>query len=475
MHDAQGFYRSTRGHLFATAAALAVGGAVRVDRGITQGQGTPRIIVDVRSVIRRKPPYVGGVNINGHRPVFATNAGGINFQGDLRAAHVKLVRTVGYPDDQNPGYDVTHVDRNVAAIRTAGALPLFIQYIAPGLPYLRDNGTTGGTVATNFLALVKHYLGPPHNLSMQYWEIGNEPDYTIDYRVTNPTGYTAVFNACHDALVAAGLRDRVVLCGPAVSMPYRWPDPDAYSSRIIDAVLGRCAHSIDVVTYHQYPAVSSAIDLLNRSSQLDALEDAAWTDDPTGYGVAALRARMDRVTFARPNVGIGITEYNTNSAQHQIASGLWNLALTHYYLYNPRGRIATAFVFDDYGAHGYGYYDARKRPDYNYWALWINGNLRGSHVLAYKNASPLNDAGRPALLVTATRESATVFVEVINRRTMPVVSHVSLVAPSRVGHPVLHTMANGVLPRVGRRTRLGHDFTYAFPPLSASIFAFPLV
>ena len=193
--------------------------------------------------------------------------------------------------------------------------------------------------------------------------------------------------------------------------------------------------------------------------------------------MAALLAKMKQIKFARPDVGVGITEHNTTYFQHQIASGLWNLALTHYYLYNPFGRITTAFVFDSYGRQqgGFGLYNDNKQKDYSYWAAWINGNLRGSKVLAQKTTGNLDKNGRPYLLVTATKDSANMYVEVINRSVTEISNHVFLKGAHVAGKPKLFTMADGVLPQNGKTMHsLGTSFDYAFPPMSASIFKFPL-
>ena len=465
---------------FLTTATAAMGGIAAARFTLPPQRMAPLIDVGVQDRLYPTPLGIGGVGINAHTHDFARTTAGIDFQGDLRAARIKLVRTVAYPDDQSPGHDVVYVDTNVKAILGVGAAPLFVHYIAPGLPYLRTLradgvGATDGTVSTNLVALVQRYQQPPYNLHIQHWEIGNEPDFAIDYRVSRPAEYTRIFNTCHDALVAAGLRDRVVLCGPAVSAPYHGPDSATYSSRIIDAVLDTCAHSVDVLTYHHYAApTASATDLL---TTLDDLEDATQPSAPGQHGVAALRARMDRVRFARPHVGIGLTEHNTVSFQHELPGGLWNLGLLHHYLYNPRGLLTTAYVFDDYGSQqgGYGLYDVRKHRDYTYWALWINGNLRGSEVLHYtytpSGAAPAE--AWPALLVTATRDASRLYVEVINRRAVPVQAEVNVRGVPTTSMATLFMLAEGILPLRGRPMRLGARFTHTFPALSASIFTWP--
>lgn len=439
-------------------------------------QGPAQITVNAAQVIRQKPDGIGGVVINAHSPEFATNANGIDFQADLKAAKVKLVRNVTYPDNRAPNHRLDYFDRNVRAIVNAGATPLLIQYIKPGLPYFKADGSPGGTVDTNLVFLVKHYRAAPYNLRKQYWEIGNEPDLKIDYRVSSPQEYVDIFNRCHEALVKAGLRDIVILAGPSVTFPYRWPQVGNYSTRILSYFLEHAKQSVDVITYHNYSGGQDPEALLNQPHKLDNLDDGERPVGRDNYGVAALRARMQAIRFARPNVGVGITEHNAKNFKHEIGGGLWNLALTHYYLYNPVGRITTAFAFDNYGSQqqGFGHYDPQKRKNYSYWALWINGNLRGPQVLARSVTGSRNRFGRSNLLVTATKDANHLYIEVINRRAMPLRSRVELTGARLSGPPLLHVMATGVQPNQARRTNLGARFDYEFPPLSASIFKFPL-
>ncbi len=435
------------------------------------------ILVDANQVVRQKPLGIGGVDINSHSPDFAKNANGIDFQDDLKEARVQLVRSLTYPDNRNPNNQLAYFDRNVKAIIGAGATPLLIQYINPKLPFLKVNGTVGGTVETNLVFLVKHYMAAPYNLKLQYWEISNEPDLGIDYKVSSPQEYSELFNRCHDALVKAGLRDQVILAGPAVANAYRWPIPDGYNTQILDYFLEHSNYSVDVVTFHNYAGSKTPDGLLNTPHKLDNMADSAREiTDKTNYGMAALLAKMKQIKFARPHVGVGITEHNTTYFQHTIANGLWNLALTHYYLYNPFGEITTAYLFDAYGSQqgGLGHYDDNKQKDYSYWALWINGNLRGSKVLSQKTTGNLDHNGKANLLVTATKDSANVYVEVINRSLAEIRDHVFLKGAGVGGKPKLFTMADGVLPQNGKPTMLGTSFDYVFPPMSASIFKFPL-
>jgi hypothetical protein len=435
------------------------------------------ILVDGAQVLRSRPLTIGGVGINAHSPDFATNSNDINYQGDLKAAGMKLVRSLSYPDKRKPEHDLSYFDRNAKAIITAGAIPLSIQYIKPGLPYLTEDGSPGGTVESNLVFLVKHYMAPPFNLKTQYWEIGNEPNLTVDYKVPSPKEYSDIFNRCHDALVKAGVRENVVLAGPVVAYPYRWPQSDSYGTQIMDYFLSHSSQSVDVVTYHSYAGGLTTNTLLNVPHKLDNIESSSRPlTSTTNYGMAALLARMQQEKFGRPHVGVGVTEHNATSFQHEISSGLWNLALIHYYLYNPLGRITTAFVFDDYGRQqgGFGFYDTNKQKDYNYWALWIANQLHGSQVLAQTTTDNLNISGQPNLLVTATRDSDKLYLEVINRSDKPIQDHVEIKGASLASPATLSMMRDGVQPNTGQPTNLRERFDYQFPSLSAVVFQYSL-
>ena len=83
-------------------------------------------------------------------------------------------------------------DTRIKAILGTGAQPLQECYIGDSVdshqptgdsvgPYYNLDGTrVDGTVATNIVYMVKHYMAPPYNLQQQYWEIGNEPNIKID-------------------------------------------------------------------------------------------------------------------------------------------------------------------------------------------------------------------------------------------------------------------------------------------------------
>ena len=150
--------------------------------------GVPRakakITISGGKVLRSKPAGIGGVVINAHGDEFATNASGIDFQGDLKAAKVGLARKSAYPDPRNPDRPLAYFDVAVGAILKAGATPLFIEFITPrgtvdwhlkktpgAIPpkyYNADGKFEAGTPATNMAFLVKHYAAAPFNIQKQY-------------------------------------------------------------------------------------------------------------------------------------------------------------------------------------------------------------------------------------------------------------------------------------------------------------------
>lgn len=477
------------------------------------------VTVDASKTLRDRPEGIGGVVINAHSDEFATGANGIDFQGDLKAAKVHLVRHQVYPDVRFPqtatgkDKDLAWFDKTTTAILNAGAQPLFIQPIKPAEKlarniYYKADGTLGGTPASNLVFMVKHYMAAPFNIKMQYWEVGNEPNNGVDW-LLSPEAYAVVFNGCHDALTQAGLRENVILCGPVSVAAYRWPHPD--QTDYLDYFLEHCNATVDVVTFHNYVgAKDEAGELFGH--KLDKLFDPDRkfeTDPKTGklkdyYGLAALIEKMQQVGLARPHVGIGITEHNVNAFRNRSVGALWNLAVTHYFLYTPYGRLTTQFVYDDFGGQqgGLGAYDAKKQKRYAYWALWIRGNLTGDKVLAQTvmpNAAQdsFTRDKQPYLLATATQDARHIYVEVINRSAQLVKDHVALNGAPPVGAPIIHVLAQnvppvmlskpsatappepdknvpGTLPDHGTPSQLGANFDYEFPALSATIFEFPL-
>jgi hypothetical protein len=459
------------------------------------------ITVNAQNVLRLRPYGVGGTNITNHSygQNFVNGENGIDFQADARVANLPLIRVGVYPDNRST-IGIDFFDTKVKAVLGTGAQPLLICYIGGSVnsgqpngrsvgPYYNLDGTTvNGTVATNIVYLVKRYMAPPYNLQQQYWEIGNEPNIGVD-SIATPQLYSQIFNSVHEALVAAGVRDNVFLMGPVLAFG-SYPNGNYF-----DYFMGHSAPYIDIIDYHNYSGSENDSGLLNQPYKLDNLFDVFRPIDVNAsinivnsdqanadYGDGALLYRMDRVPFGRPNVGTALTEHNgytqTKSGKdvHGIASGLYNLAVTHFMLYNPRARADNSFVFDQvcqYSAH----YNCNNQRDYSWYALYIRNNYTGPFVLQQSTTGNLNNWGNPYLLVTATRDDSYMYVEVINRNTdAPVPSAVALSGVSIAVNATFYTMASGILPEAsnGRPYTVSNNFTYTFPAESATIFKIPI-
>ncbi len=459
------------------------------------------ITVNAQNVVRLRPYGVGGTNITNHSygENFLNGENGIDFQADARVAKLPLIRLGVYPDNRST-IGIDFFDTKVKAVLGNGAQPLLGCYIggsvnshqptgrSVGSYYNLDGTQSNGTVATNVVYMVKHYMAAPYNLQKQYWQISNEPNITIDSYAT-PQLYSQIFNSVHSALVAAGVRENVILMGPVLAFG-SYPNGNYF-----DYFMAHSAPYVDIIDYHNYFGSENDSGLLNTPHNLDNLFDVFRPFDVNAginivnsdqanadYGDGPLLYRMDRVPFGRPNVGTAITEHNgytqTKSGKdvYGIASGLYNLALTHFMLYNPRARADNSFVFDQvcqFLAH----YDCNNQRDYSWYALYIRNNYTGPFVLQQSTTGNLNSSGNPYLLVSATRDDSYMYVEVINRNTSaPVLSAVALSGVSIAADATLYTMATGIFPDAsnGRQYTVSNNFTYTFPAESVTIFKIPI-
>lgn len=467
------------------------------------------IVVQGGTVLHAVPPAIGGAMIEYHdypSPFVSGNTYG--YQADFTAMTAKggkLMRMGAYPDTRT-NQTLAQFDLKVKAIRACGATPMLYVPIKTGTAmankyYTADGMATTGTIASNAAYLVKHYRGldtgaPAHDpdfaanpVPLIYLEVGNEPGISVDYLAT-PTEYMTDFTNIHNALVAAGLRDYVKLCGPVAHVPYK---QGITTDPMYDVLLANCHDMIDVVTFHHYANSStsqSAFAELNKGARMDGPLDPNrivtstnynWGTPTCNMGVAGLIKTMTQYTYAR-GVGLGITEHNFGGLDtHGIAAGVYNLINTHYLLVNKTGIpsvLDCAFIFDQYGTnYGFGMYNADHSPDYAWWAMWIRDNLRGGSVLDYTQSATgglLNAAGYPYLLPTATRDPGELFVEVVNRNQVALTDTITISGLSLSTSATVHTMANGVYPDAGTGTSLNATFSYTFPAMSAVIFRFPI-
>ncbi len=460
------------------------------------------ITVNAQNVVRLRPHGIGGTNITNHSygVNFVNGKNGIDFQADASVAKLPLIRVFAYPDDRST-IGINFFDTKVKAVLGTGAQPLLGSYIGSSVnssqptglsvgPYYNVDGTTvNGTVATNVVYMVKRYMAPPYNLQKQYWEISNEPNIGID-SIATPQLYSQIFNSVHDALVAAGLRENIILMGPVLSGGYP-------NGNYLDAFMAHSAPYVDIIDYHTYAGSGNDSGLLNTPHKFDNFFDPLrhfdvnagpnilLSDQANGdYGDAALLYRMDRVPFGRPNVGTALTEHNGYTQPlggndfQGIASGLYNLAITHFMLYNPRGQADTSFVYDQVCSdQGYAHYDCNNQRDYSWYALYIRNNYTGPFVLEQSTTGNLNTSGNPYLFVSATRDDSFMYVEVINRNTSaPITVPVALNGVTIASDATLYTMADGVFPDASNGTpyTVSNNFTYKFGAESATIFKIPI-
>lgn len=464
-------------------------------------------------LVRKKtPPYVGGTMITYHTfpSPFVTRTP-IDYQSELRTAKSKMVRLGMFPDPRKD-QSISAFDDKVKAIQSSGAVPLFYAPIEPGLNYYKANGTLGGgTPASNIVYLVKRYKQAPYYLNTQYWQVGNEPDLTnVDYQVKTKDEYANTFNSIHNALISTGIRNNVKLAGPAIAYGYHLPSSMplntvkgtdrnsqnyqyVFRNEIMDTFLAKCNQAVDIVTFNTYSALrygNWAYGLLNEPASLDnkvssrrrvVSGNGNSNSSTTDRGLASLLNKMNQYSFAR-SPGIGITEHSTSGPSlHTIYQGLWQLILTHHVLYNNTkfpGILDNSFLFDAFGNQysGFGHFDSNKVRDYSYWALWIRGNLTGtSGVLNVTQSNHLNPWKNPHLVVTATKGSGYMYLEVINRSSSGITETVKI---NGVGvkktSAIIYQMYQGRTPNSWTSRYLGTQFSFYFPAYSATIIQIPV-
>ncbi len=409
-----------------------------------------------------------------------------DYSAGLAESKIGTVRIAAYPVDSATAYTVADLDERVNRILSAGAVPLFFQGInninrthsqpKDAVFYaklLKLDGTPGGTHATNMAYLVQRYKAPPFNLARQFWEVGNEPDINVNYKVEGAQEYIGIFQSIHNQLVSSGVRSNVVLCGPVLSWDYGF---DTTRDTFMRDFLVACKNQVDVVTRHIYaliypwesPLTDTAYNLLNSPVELIHFDHTQGNT----RGEKALLAAM--ATAGVPStVGTGVTEMNLfkNTVEHRftITQGLWFLLSNHYSLYNPRSRLTTGFQFDIYnngsGGGWLGFYDSGKNRSFAYWAAYIHGNLTGNEVLA-------KTSDDSHLVVTGTKDNQFVYVQVLNRNTSAITATVTL-NNAAVTAPTVFKLTATANPLTGTSTAYGTLFSYAFPAMSAHVFRFP--
>jgi hypothetical protein len=452
--------------------------------GSSAAMAQATITVDAGNVVRDMPE--GLMTVCAGTKFWDSTA--IPFRADLMRAKVGVVRIAAYPMDNavnnaNPG-TLEELDTKVAQIINAGATPLFIQCIETQSTIFKEalldvNGNPYGPsstvpvmtrVATNMEFLVNRYKAAPYNLAVQYWEVGNEPDLAnVNYQVATPQEYVDFFQTIHARLVSTGVRQNVILCGPAVSWEYGF---GGYRDQIMNAFLAACYNQVDIVTRHVYGLIYSWENIPNTAfNQLNSNTEMVHFDPaiPSSRGEGALLAKMASVGVPS-SVKTGITEFNLFSDNvqeynHTITQGLWFLIASHFTACNPRSVMTNGFCFDKVNDR-LSYYKTGGVPSFAYWATYMHGELGGDKVLAQTSSDP-------KLLVTATKDASYVYVRVINRNTTAITSSVAISnAPAVTGSATLFQLTDTLTPDVGTATAHGLSFSYTFPAMSASIFRY---
>ncbi|MET0263653.1 MAG: hypothetical protein ABW223_12190, partial [Rariglobus sp.] len=454
---------------------------------------TQTITVNASSVVRDVPAGLGGVVAGGT----FWNSLLPNYRDDLINARVGVVRITGYPSS-SAGGSIEELDMRVAQILNTGAVPIFIQCIAAETntafknKLYRTDGTfypAGDTtpvaqrVATNLAFLVNRYKSAPFNVPVQYWEIGNEPDIPLNYKVSTPAEYIGFFSAAHNQLVTSGIRNHALLAGPVLSWDYGY---DTARDTLMRDFLTACASQVDIVTRHIYgsiyhwesPTAYTPYVLLNSTKETLHFDSSILGGSGRGEGqlLAAMNARG-----VPTSVGTGVTEMNlfnndhgggvTSSFNFTITQGLWFLLTHHYALQNPRSLITNNFQFDRWNEGNYGgnlaFYNGSKARSFPYWATYMHGALTGNQVIS---ATSTNSH----LVVTATKDDSYVYVQVINRHdTLSYSTNVTINNAPPVTAATRFKLSATDTPDVGVATAHGTSFSETFAPMTATIFRYP--
>ena len=451
--------------------------------------GRPSLVVDAGNVINNVGIGQLGVNLSAGKFWDSLSP---NYQKDLQTLKVGMIRTSIYPDK---GFSLTDMDVRVAQIINAGGTPLFVGTITKPTPpfnteqqHLHDNflaldGTTGsGTIATNIAYLVNRYKNPPFNLTTQYWEVGNEPDISIDYQVASPQEYVDIYQSVHSQLVASGLRSNVVLCGPVTAFEYGFAANGNRSDNIMEAFLAQTGaplnghRQVDIVTRHLYAEiydwetnspdpVENAYNILNHPTEQVSFTQAHVS--PWTYRGEAAIQRLIRQHGHSEDVGTGITEFNIPlQLRHTITQGLWWLTYDHFGLYNPSNVLGSGFAFDLKSNPAMHYY-VNGQPNHAWWATYMHNRLTGDDILEQHSTDS-------HLLVTATKDERYVYVQVLNRNDADITATLDIAnAPvSAATDADLFVMSATELPDTLVPTTLGTSFSYTFPAMTTRVFRY---
>ena len=200
-------------------------------------------------------------------------------------------------------FDNAQIDKYIAYCRAVGAEPIM------EVPILGNDVDAGPTSAQTAADMVTYVNGTKH-YGVQYWTIGDEPDYYTDaaadnvgtpsaaYGPNNPIqtaddlcatfkSYAAAMKAANDA-TGSGVDMKFV--GPELAGRY-WPGNDW-----LTPFLDGCKDYVDVVTVHYY----------GYSAAEDSIQGALYDADTFRSFLSYFRGVV--AAHARPGTPIGITE-----------------------------------------------------------------------------------------------------------------------------------------------------------------------
>ncbi len=315
----------------------------------------------------------------------------LDYQDDLRPLAPATLRfpagNIGDDHDLTP-----HAFDTLAALITLlDSPPLVIQTrVFQGPPSARAKNQPEDAAAAVIMAKER-------GLTVDYWEIGNEPDL---YAVTrgDPTWtaerYCEVFRAQRAAILAVDPEARVA--GPGVSGSLKDRDP------FMREFIARCGDIVDLLTWHIYPtdgqkSDKAALASVSEAERTVAELTALWRDPARNP-----RGHARKIPF-------GLTEYGLSyesSRQHHLAdmvAALW--ALETALRLNELGvEVAHYFALQATGGHGLLDTAGGKRPSFYTFAL--ASRLAGELVRAQSTSAKL--------WVHAARDGERLRVVVIN-------------------------------------------------------------
>ncbi|GHF50532.1 hypothetical protein HNQ07_002946 [Deinococcus metalli] len=376
-----------------TLALLILAGAAHAAT-VTPGPGPARPIL---------PASVSGFNLGNWMPV-------VEHVPALNALNPATLRWPGgnIGDEQNRTPEALQTLKSTWTL--LGRPPLVIQTRV----YSRPGGNRDGADAKNTPAdaadLVRMARGL--DLTVAYWEIGNEPDLYATNRSDpswTPEKYCGVVRAQRAAILAADPAAKIA--GPAVSNP----------GPFLDAVIKTCGDALDLVTWHLYPSNGDGTDA-EAFASIEKVQgtltrvQGLWADpatNPLGQG--------------RP-LAQGVTEYaqsyRSDRATHlsDAVGGLWAAEAA---LRLSEGGAALNTYFSLMATGNHGLLDDAGYPRFSYAAFRELAHYRGETL------DLLSDD--PAVWVHGARQDKLITVFALNTAATSTPLTISVPGYSLVG------------------------------------------